>query len=68
MGYEPNPCLILPFGLLLAAMSLGPLLFGRWWGRHYGKSVFALSTVTVGYYLLFLPSAATLTVARSAHE
>ena len=60
--------MMLPFGLLLATMALGPLLFGQWWGRHYGKTAFALGAVTVGYYLLFLPSAAALTVARSAHD
>jgi Na+/H+ antiporter NhaD/arsenite permease-like protein len=60
--------MMLPFGLLLAAIALGPLLFGQWWSRNYGKTVFALGAVTVGYYLLVLPSAAALTVARSAHD
>jgi len=60
--------MILPFGLLLAAIALGPLLFGKWWSRHYGKTTLALGAVTVGYYLLFLPSVAALTVARSAHD
>ena len=60
--------MMLPFGLLLAVIALGPLLFGRWWSRHYGKTAFALGAVTVGYYLLVLPSAAALTVARSAHD
>jgi Na+/H+ antiporter NhaD/arsenite permease-like protein len=60
--------MMLPFGLLLATIALGPLLFGQWRSRHYGKTALALGAVTVGYYLLFLPSAATLTVARSAHE
>ena len=60
--------MMLPFGLLLAAIALGPLLFGQWWRRHYGKTALVLGAVTVGYYLLFLPSAASLTVARSAQE
>jgi Na+/H+ antiporter NhaD/arsenite permease-like protein len=60
--------MMLPFGLLLAAMALGPLLIGQWWSRHYGKTVLALGAVPVGYYLLFLPSAAALTVAQSAHD
>jgi Putative citrate transport len=60
--------MILPFGLLLAGMALGPLLLGQWWGRHYGKAAAALAGVTVGYYPLFLPSAAALTVARAAHD
>src|SRR5208282_5807915 len=60
--------MMLPFGLLLAAIALGPLLFAQWWSRNYGKTVFALGAVTVGYYLLFLPSSAALTVARTAHD
>ena len=60
--------MMLPFGLLLAAIALGPLLFSQWWSRHYGKTALALGAVTLGYYLFFLPSAAVLTVARSAHE
>jgi Na+/H+ antiporter NhaD/arsenite permease-like protein len=68
MGYQPNPYMMLPFGLLLAVIAVGPLLFGRWWSRHYGKTAFALGAVTVGYYLLFLPSAAGVTVAGQAHD
>jgi Na+/H+ antiporter NhaD/arsenite permease-like protein len=60
--------MMLPFGLLLAAIALGPLLFAQWWSRNYGKTVFALGAVTVGYYLLFLPSSAALTVAHTAHD
>jgi Na+/H+ antiporter NhaD/arsenite permease-like protein len=60
--------MILPFGLLLAAIALGPLLFGKWWSRHYGKTTLALGAVTVGYHLLFLPPVAALTVAQSAHD
>jgi len=60
--------MMLPFGLLLAGIAIGPLLFGRWWSRHYGKTAFALGTVTVGYYLLFLPSTAGVTVAGQAHD
>ena len=60
--------MMLPFGLLLAAIALGPLLFAQWWSRNYGKTVFALGAVTVGFYLLFLPSSAALTVAHTAHD
>ena len=50
----PNPWMILPFGLLLAAIALAPLAFANWWGRHYPKVAFALGAVTLGYYLLGL--------------
>jgi Na+/H+ antiporter NhaD/arsenite permease-like protein len=60
--------MILPFGLLLAAMAVGPLLFRPWWERHYGKTALALGAITTGYYLLFLPAPAALTVARTGHD
>jgi Na+/H+ antiporter NhaD/arsenite permease-like protein len=60
--------MILPFGLLLAALALGPLLFRSWWESHYGKAAIALGAVTVGYYLLMLPPAAAHTVARSGRD
>ena len=59
---------MLPFGLLLAAMALGPLLFCQWWARHYGKAAVLLGAVTTGYYLVILPPAAAQTVARVAHD
>ena len=46
--------MILPFGLLLAAIALAPLLFGAWWAKHYAKVVFGLGAVTVAYYCLGL--------------
>ncbi len=60
--------MILPFGLLLAAMALGPLLFRPWWENHYGKTVLALGAITVGYYLLILPAAAAPTVVRAGQD
>jgi Na+/H+ antiporter NhaD/arsenite permease-like protein len=48
----PNPWMILPFGLLLAAIALAPLFFGDWWSRHYGKVAIGLASVTLAYYLL----------------
>jgi Na+/H+ antiporter NhaD/arsenite permease-like protein len=60
--------MILPFGLLLAALALGPLLFRRWWEKHYGKMVAALGAITVGYYLLVLPAAAAHAVAQAGSE
>ena len=60
--------MILPFGLLLAALALGPLLFRRWWEEHYGKTAAVLGAITVGYYLLVLPAAAAHTVAQAGRE
>ncbi len=55
MGHEavvgPNPWMILPFGVLLAAIALGPLLAATWWGRHYPKVALALGAITLLYYL-----------------
>jgi len=68
MGYETNPWMILPFGLLLAGMALGPLLFRAWWQRHYGKMVAALGAIILGYYLLILPGAATQSVVQAGSE
>ena len=60
--------MMLPFGLLLAAMALGPLLFRAWWEKHYGKTAVVLGAIAAGYYLLVLPAAAALTVARTGHD
>jgi Na+/H+ antiporter NhaD/arsenite permease-like protein len=60
--------MMLPFGLLLAALALGPLLFRAWWERHYGKTAVALGAIAAGYYLLVLPAAAAHTVARTGHD
>ncbi|MBN2507037.1 MAG: sodium:proton antiporter [Verrucomicrobia bacterium] len=58
MGYEPNPWMILPFGMLLLAIALAPLVSPRWWGRHYSKVALVLGAVTLGYYLFGLPAGA----------
>ena len=46
MSYEINPWLLLPFGLLLGAIALGPLVGPVWWARHYPKVAYALGAVT----------------------
>lgn len=43
--------MIIPFGLLLAAIALGPLWFPGWWGRHYARVAIGLGAVTLLYYL-----------------
>jgi Na+/H+ antiporter NhaD/arsenite permease-like protein len=51
---QPNPWMILPFGLLLGTIALAPLACPKWWVRHYPKVAFALASITLAYYLLGL--------------
>jgi Na+/H+ antiporter NhaD/arsenite permease-like protein len=50
----PDPWMILPFGVLLGAIALAPLLAPDWWSRHYPKVALGLGVITLGYYLLVL--------------
>lgn len=50
----PNTWSILPFGLLLGAMALAPVLAHGWWLRHYAKVALGLGTITLGYYIFAL--------------
>lgn len=50
----PNPWMMLPFGLLLAAIALAPLLAANWWSKHYAKVAYGLGAVTLVYYLFGL--------------
>ncbi len=65
---EPSPWMILPFGLLLVAIALGPLWVAGWWSRHYAKVALGLAAVTLTYYGFVLPSPARTTMAHTAHE
>ena len=47
----PNPLMLVPFGVLLAAIALAPLLFADWWQKHYPKLAYALGALTLIYYL-----------------
>jgi Na+/H+ antiporter NhaD/arsenite permease-like protein len=47
-----NPWMILPFGILLASIALGPLLFAAGWNRHYPKVAYLLGAIVVGYYFV----------------
>lgn len=58
--------MILPFGVLLAAIALAPLCLANWWGRHYPKVAFGLAAITLTYYLLGLR--AYVRVAHTAYE
>ena len=62
----PNPWMILPFGILLAAIALGPLCFAAWRSKHYPKVAFGLAAVTLTYYLAGLHAYAP--VIHVAHE
>jgi Na+/H+ antiporter NhaD/arsenite permease-like protein len=46
--------MMLPFGLLLAAMAVAPMLRPAGWARHYPKLTAGLAAITAGYYLLVL--------------
>jgi Na+/H+ antiporter NhaD/arsenite permease-like protein len=58
--------MILPFGVLLAAIALAPLRAAGWWARHYPKVALTLGAVTLMYYLGGLH--ATTRVLEVAHE
>jgi Na+/H+ antiporter NhaD/arsenite permease-like protein len=58
--------MILPFGLLLAAMALAPLVAPVWWLRHYAKIALGLGAIVAGYYLFVLHD--THSLWDSAHE
>lgn len=45
---------MLPFGVLLGMIALGPLLFAKWWSRHYGKVAFGFAVITLVYYFVGL--------------
>ncbi|HOP99096.1 MAG TPA: sodium:proton antiporter [Verrucomicrobiota bacterium] len=63
---SPNPWMIIPFGLLLAAIALAPLFFSQWWSKHYPKVAFGLGAVTLIYYLAVLHAGTR--VVHVAHE
>jgi Na+/H+ antiporter NhaD/arsenite permease-like protein len=51
---EPNPWMILPFGVLLGIIALAPTLFADWWAKHYPKVAYSLGAITLGYYVFGL--------------
>ena len=51
---DPNPLMILPFGVLLATIALAPLFFLHWWEKHYPKVAFILGGITLSYYFFSL--------------
>jgi len=51
---EPNPWMILPFGLLLGTIALAPVWVRDWWLKHYPKVAYALGAITLAYYVFGL--------------
>jgi len=62
----PNPWSMVPFGLLLGAMALAPVLAHGWWLRHYAKVAFGLGGITLAYYIFGLH--AWEPIGHTAHE
>lgn len=50
----PHPLSLLPFGLLLGAMAIVPVLAHGWWLRHYAKVALGLGAITLVYYIFGL--------------
>jgi len=46
--------MIVPFGVLLAAIALAPLFFADWWHKHYPKVAYSLGAIILAYYLIVL--------------
>lgn len=63
---NPNPWMMIPFVLLLAAIALGPLVNADAWGKHYPKVALSLGAVTLVYYLFGLHAGER--VVHVAHE
>jgi Na+/H+ antiporter NhaD/arsenite permease-like protein len=54
---EPNWLIMLPFGILLLAIALGPLIAQHHWERHYHKVCIVLATVVCLYHLFVVREA-----------
>jgi Na+/H+ antiporter NhaD/arsenite permease-like protein len=46
--------MLVPFGILLAAIALAPLFFSHWWEKNYAFVAVGLSLVVVAYYGMVL--------------
>src|SRR3954471_19969225 len=68
MPYAPAPWMILPFGLLLVAIAIGPLVFPNWWLKHYPKVALVLGAISVCYYWFVLSGSARGTVIHTARD
>lgn len=46
--------IILPFFLLLLTIALGPLLFEKFWSKHYPTIIAAFSSIVIFFYFFQL--------------
>src|SRR6266516_3104352 len=51
---NPNPWMMVPFGVLLTAIAIAPLFFADWWHKHYPKVAYSLGAIILAYYLIVL--------------
>lgn len=58
---------MIPFGIVLLSIAVGPTLFHVWWNKHYPKLTLSLAALTFVYYVFFLPKG-TDAVFHTAHE
>ena len=63
---RPNPGMIIPFGILLASIALGPLMGKHWWEKHYPKVAITLGLITLAYYCFALRAYSN--ILHTAHE
>jgi len=63
---EPNPWMILPFGLMLLSIALMPFIHAHWWEHNYPKVAVALGLFVVGYYVAILGQSSR--ILEIAHE
>ena len=59
--------MVLPFGVLLGLIAIGPMVFPSWWSRHYPKAACGLAAITLVWYFIATPDA-TARVWHTAHE
>jgi Na+/H+ antiporter NhaD/arsenite permease-like protein len=58
---------MIPFGIVLLSIAIGPVLFHSWWNKHYPKLTLSLAAVTLIYYVFALPHGIPK-VFETAHE
>lgn len=65
-GVDPNPLMILPFGVMLLSIAAMPFINKHWWEHHYPKVAVALGLITIVYYVGVLKN--TSRMLHVAHE
>jgi Putative citrate transport len=51
---DPNPAMIVPFGLMLLAIAVMPFIHLHWWERHFPKVAMGLGAITTIDYVFVL--------------